>query len=41
MCIRDRRRFLTESPWSTEVDGMRAASVVAAYKRSGVRVQED
>ena len=39
--VSELRRFLTESPWSTEVDGMRAASVVAAYKRSGVRVQED
>jgi DNA-binding Lrp family transcriptional regulator len=39
--VSELRRFLTESPWSAEVDGMRAASVVAAYKRSGVRVQED
>ncbi|HWT34610.1 MAG TPA: AsnC family transcriptional regulator [Microbacterium sp.] len=39
--VTELRRFLTESPWSAEVDGMRAASVVAAHKRSGVRVQED
>ncbi|HKT56921.1 MAG TPA: AsnC family transcriptional regulator [Microbacterium sp.] len=38
--VTELRRFLTESPWSADVDGMRAASVVAAYKRSGVRVQE-
>ena len=30
------REFLTESRWSAEVDGLRAASVVAAYKRSGI-----
>jgi len=38
--VTDLRRFLTESPWAAEVDGMRAASVIAAYKRSGVRVSE-
>lgn len=38
--VTELRRFLTESPWSTQVDGIRAASVVAAYKRSGVLVRE-
>lgn len=35
------RRFLTESAWSAQVEGMRAASIVAAYKRGGQRVSED
>lgn len=38
--VTELRRFLTDSPWSTQVDGIRAASVVAAYKRSGVLARE-
>lgn len=38
--VSELRRFLTESAWSAEVEGLRAASVVAAYKRSGVQVDE-
>lgn len=30
------RRFLTEQPWATAVESMRASPVLAAYKRSGV-----
>ncbi|MGN8027597.1 Lrp/AsnC family transcriptional regulator [Microbacterium sp. 22242] len=38
--VSELRRFLTESPWSAEVDGIRSASVIAAYKRGGLRVRE-
>ncbi|MDQ4213613.1 Lrp/AsnC family transcriptional regulator [Microbacterium capsulatum] len=38
--VAELRRFLTESAWSAAVDGIRAASVVGAYKRSGMLTRE-
>ena len=38
--LEDFRRFVTEQPWTGKVESIRSSPVLAAYKRSGVAVEE-
>ncbi|MCV7421339.1 Lrp/AsnC family transcriptional regulator [Mycobacterium yunnanensis] len=38
--LEDFRRFVTEQPWTSTVESVRSSPVLAAYKRSGIRVEE-
>jgi len=38
--LEDFRRFVTEGPWTSAVASIRSSAVLAAYKRSGVPVDE-